>query len=129
MASKNSNSIPLFLSAILGFFAVALGAFGAHGLKSVLTPDLLAIYETGARYHLIHAVVLLVLALSGKLSDSKFRRIGFWLIFSGILIFSGSLYALSLTGIRVLGAITPFGGLAFLTGWASIAYSAFSDKE
>ncbi|PJZ27043.1 hypothetical protein CH352_08020 [Leptospira hartskeerlii] len=129
MASKNSNSIPLFLSSILGFLAVALGAFGAHGLKSILTPDLLAIYETGARYHLIHAVVLLVLAVNGKLSESKFRRIGFWLIFSGILIFSGSLYALSLTGIRVLGAITPFGGLAFLSGWASIAYSAFSDKE
>ncbi|MEI1277294.1 DUF423 domain-containing protein [Leptospira venezuelensis] len=129
MASKNSNSIPLFLSAILGFLAVALGAFGAHGLKSILTPDLLTIYETGARYHLIHAVVLLVLALSGNLSGSKFRRIGFWLIFTGILIFSGSLYALSLSGIRVLGAITPFGGLAFLTGWASIAYSAFSNKE
>ncbi|PJZ77965.1 DUF423 domain-containing protein [Leptospira neocaledonica] len=129
MASKNSNSIPLFLSAILGFLAVALGAFGAHGLKSILTPDLLTIFETGARYHLIHAVVLLVLTLGGKLSESKFRRIGFWLIFSGILIFSGSLYTLSLTGIRVLGAITPLGGLAFLAGWASIAYSAFFDKE
>ncbi|MGJ4745819.1 DUF423 domain-containing protein [Leptospira sp. SA-E8] len=129
MASKNSNSIPLFLSSILGFLAVALGAFGAHGLKSILTPDLLTIYETGARYHLIHAVVLLVLALSGKLSESKFRRIGFWSILTGILIFSGSLYALAISGVRILGAITPFGGVALLLGWASIAYSAFSDKE
>ncbi|TGK38148.1 DUF423 domain-containing protein [Leptospira andrefontaineae] len=129
MASKNSNSIPLFLSSILGFLAVALGAFGAHGLKSVLTPDLLAIYETGARYHLIHAVVLLVLSLSGKLSESKFRRVGFWSILTGILIFSGSLYALAISGVRILGAITPFGGVALLLGWACIAYSAFSDKE
>ncbi|TGL60972.1 DUF423 domain-containing protein [Leptospira sarikeiensis] len=129
MASKNSNSIPLFLSGLLGFLAVALGAFGAHGLKSLVTPDLLVIFETGARYHLIHAVVLLGLSLSGKLSESKSLRFGFWSIVIGILIFSGSLYILTLTGVRILGAVTPFGGVALLLGWASIAYSAFSKKE
>ncbi len=126
MPSKNSNFLPLFLSGALGFLGVALGAFGAHGLKSVITPELLTIFETGSRYHLIHSVVLVVLALSAKLEESQSLRIGFWAIFVGILIFSGSLYILSITGIRILGAITPLGGVSFLIGWAAIAYSAFS---
>lgn len=129
MPSKNSNFLPLFLSGIVGFLGVALGAFGAHGLKNIITPDLLAIYETGSKYHLIHAVVLVVIALSDKWAQSKSLRVGFWGVFTGILIFSGSLYALAITGIRVLGAITPFGGVSFLLGWISIAYSAFSFRK
>ncbi|TGK03044.1 DUF423 domain-containing protein [Leptospira langatensis] len=129
MASKNSNSNLLFFAGLLGFLGVALGAFGAHGLKSILTPDLMAIFDTGSKYHLIHSVVLLALALSEKTTESKSLRIGFWLIFSGVLIFSGSLYILAISGVRILGAITPFGGVALLLGWSSMAYSAFIQKD
>lgn len=105
---------------VLGFLGVTLGAFGAHLLKSKLSPELLATWQTGVLYHLIHAVALLALALYGRASgaDIRWGATGF---LAGILIFSGSLYALCLTGIRVLGAITPLGGLAFLFGWAWIA--------
>ncbi|TGK61975.1 DUF423 domain-containing protein [Leptospira wolffii] len=129
MPSKNSNFLPLLISGILGFLGVALGAFGAHGLKSIITPDLLLIYETGSRYHLIHSVVLFVIALSDKWGESKSLRVGFWGIFIGILIFSGSLYVLTITGLRILGAVTPIGGVSFLVGWLAIAYSAFSFRK
>ncbi|TGK07055.1 DUF423 domain-containing protein [Leptospira semungkisensis] len=129
MVSKNSNSNLLFFAGLLGFLGVALGAFGAHGLKSILTPDLMTIFDTGSKYHLIHSVVLLALALSEKTTESKPLRVGFWFIFAGVLIFSGSLYILSITGIRILGAVTPFGGVSLLIGWSSIAYSAFIKKD
>ncbi|EQA35241.1 PF04241 family protein [Leptospira inadai serovar Lyme str. 10] len=128
MEFKNSKNLPLFFAAFFGFTGVAFGAFGAHGLKAILSPDLLIIFETGARYQLIHSVVLVILALSNKWSESKELRIGYWLIFSGILIFSGSLYTLSITGIKVLGAITPFGGIAFLLGWGFLGYSGIKGR-
>ena len=109
------------IAGILGFLGVATGAFGAHLLKSRLSPDLLAIWQTAVLYHLLHAVALLALALYGRTSgvDVRWGAIAFT---AGIAVFSGSLYALSPFGIKVLGAITPLGGLAFLAGWAWIAF-------
>jgi uncharacterized membrane protein YgdD (TMEM256/DUF423 family) len=111
------------VAAILGFLGVALGAFGAHALKSRLSPDLLAVWHTGVLYHLIHALAIFALALYARNSDAAIRApaLGFTL---GIALFSGSLYALALTGIRPLGAITPLGGLSFLFAWGWIAVKA-----
>jgi len=100
----------------LGFLGVALGAFGAHALKAKVPAELLTVWHTGVLYHLIHAVVLLALALFAKATGADIRW-GARLFVAGILLFSGSLYAMTLTGIRPLGAITPLGGLAFLGGW------------
>ena len=106
---------------VLGFLAVAFGAFGAHALKDRLTPESLAIFQTGVQYQMAHALALLGLA---ALSDRiQFPAVG-RLFVTGVIIFSGSLYLLALTGDRWLGAITPFGGLCFLAGWALIAVGA-----
>jgi uncharacterized membrane protein YgdD (TMEM256/DUF423 family) len=104
----------------LGFLGVALGAFGAHALKAKLTPEMLAVWHTGVLYHLIHALALLALALFAKASGADIRW-GARFFVIGILLFSGSLYALTLSGIKPLGAITPLGGVAFLLGWGWIA--------
>jgi uncharacterized membrane protein YgdD (TMEM256/DUF423 family) len=108
-------SISLFrIAAALCFLAVALGAFGAHGLKQALeTHGMLDVWNKAVLYHLVHAVALLVLALYGAVNRSAW-----WLLFAGILIFSGSLYVMALSNLRWLGAITPIGGLCFLAGWA-----------
>jgi len=104
------------VAALTGFFAVACGAFGAHALRSTFDAlGTLSIWQTGVLYHLVHAVVLL--AISGW---EPFPRLAFWLIFSGIVIFSGSLYLLAFTDIRWLGAITPLGGLGMLAGWLAL---------
>ena len=104
------------LSAAFGFLAVALGAFGAHGLKNVLTQnDTLAIWQTAALYHLVHAAVMLAIASRENLS------VWAWRLFAiGIVIFSGSLYALALTNMKILGAITPPGGVCLLGGWLAL---------
>ncbi|MCC6164136.1 MAG: DUF423 domain-containing protein [Acidobacteria bacterium] len=102
-------------------FGVALGAFGAHGLKTRVSPEMLAIYETGVRYHLVHALGLFVVAWLCGESASRAPRIAGILLVAGILLFSGSLYLLALTGIRPLGAITPLGGVAWLAAWVTIA--------
>jgi len=105
--------------------SVGLGAFGAHGLKSKLSADMLAVYQTGVQYHMIHGLgILLVAALSLKFSASSLINWSGWLLFLGIILFSGSLYALSISGIRILGAITPFGGVSFLIGWLLLAFAA-----
>lgn len=109
------------LAGVLGFLGVTLGAFGAHALKARLTPDMLAIWQTAVLYHLLHAVALLALALYGKSSGTDVRW-GALAFTAGITVFSGSLYALALSGIKVLGAVTPLGGLAFLAGWAWVAF-------
>ena len=108
-------SISLFrLAAALCFLAVALGAFGAHSLKSTLElRGMVDVWNKAVLYHFIHAIALLVLALDGTVN-----RGAWWLLFAGIFLFSGSLYLLALTNLRWLGAITPFGGLCFLAGWA-----------
>lgn len=112
------------LGAVSAFIAVAAGAFGAHALKARLAPDLLAVFETGARYQLFHALALLLVALMLDRAPSKPLRFAGWMFVLGTVLFSGSLYALALSGVRVLGAITPFGGLCFLTGWLALAAGA-----
>jgi uncharacterized membrane protein YgdD (TMEM256/DUF423 family) len=111
-------TIPLFrIAALLCFLAVALGAFGAHGLKHMLEAHrMLDVWNKAVLYHFTHAIALLVLALYGATN-----RTAWWLLFAGILIFSGSLYVMALTNLRWLGAITPIGGLCFLAGWAWLA--------
>ncbi|MFC0211357.1 DUF423 domain-containing protein [Paenibacillus chartarius] len=113
------------LGGFSAFLAVALGAFGAHALKNFLTPDRLAIYQTGVQYHFIHALGLLLVALlADKLGGGTLVSVSGWAMFIGIVLFSGSLYALSLSGVKVLGAITPLGGVAFLIGWVCLAVAA-----
>ena len=103
--------------ALCGFLAVALGAFGAHALKTRLSADMLNIFDVGVRYHLYHALALLAAAWACSRWPGHLTSASGWLFLMGIIIFSGSLYLLSVTGLRWLGAITPFGGLAFLGGW------------
>ncbi len=104
------------LAAVLGFSGVALGAFGAHGLRDRVSPAMLEVYRTGVLYHLLHALASLAVGL-GAQRLRRARAIAA-LFAVGVALFSGSLYAMALTGITVLGAITPLGGLAFLAGWA-----------
>ena len=114
----------LFLGAVSGLVGVAAGAFGAHGLKARLGPEMLAIFETGARYQMCHALALVAAAwAAGRFPGAAATWAG-WLFVAGTVIFSGSLYALALTGVRVLGAVTPIGGVAFLAGWAALAVAA-----
>lgn len=114
----------LFLAALDGFLSVAAGAFGAHALRTRLTPDLLAVFETGARYHMYHALALAAVGLLSLHRPSGTLDAAGWAFLAGTLLFSGSLYALALSGVRILGAITPFGGVAFLAGWALLALAA-----
>lgn len=108
---------------LMAFLAVGLGAFGAHALKDRLSPDMLNIFEVGVRYHMYHAFGLLAVAWAiSRWPESNLTTAG-WAFLAGIVIFSGSLYILSIFGIRWLGAITPLGGLAFLTGWAILVWS------
>jgi uncharacterized membrane protein YgdD (TMEM256/DUF423 family) len=109
---------------VAGFLGVALGAFGAHALKSTLAPDMLAAFETGVRYQMYHVFALFAAAWAwARWPDRVFAICG-GLFIAGIVIFSGSLYLLALTGTRWLGAITPLGGLAFLAGWLCLAWGA-----
>lgn len=110
---------------VLGFVGVALGAFGAHALRGRLAPDLMAVFQTGSQYHLVHAVALGVVAWSCTRWPGGATTAAGWLFVGGIVVFSGSLYALAITGVRILGAITPLGGAAFLAGWLALAYAAW----
>jgi uncharacterized membrane protein YgdD (TMEM256/DUF423 family) len=123
-------NIFLFLGSINAMLAVALGAFGAHMLKDKLSEKMLGVFETGVQYHMIHAIGLIVIAILIKNASvsSTLPTWSGWLLMSGIVLFSGSLYALSLSGITKLGIITPFGGVAFLAGWLLIAIYAVSSK-
>lgn len=108
--------------ALSAFIAVGAGAFGAHGLKARLTPDMLAVFEVAVRYQMSHALALLVVAWAVTRWPGTAINAGGMLFIAGTLIFSGSLYILSLTGIKWLGAITPIGGLALLAGWLCLAW-------
>jgi uncharacterized membrane protein YgdD (TMEM256/DUF423 family) len=107
---------------ILGGFnaalVVLLGAFGAHGLKARMTAEMLAVFQTGVHYHLFHALGLVAVGLvATQISDSAYLRWSAWLMLAGIILFSGSLYVLSISGLRWLGMITPFGGMSFIAAW------------
>ncbi|AEF20168.1 DUF423 domain-containing protein [Pseudomonas fulva] len=115
----------LLLSAFAGFSGVALGAFAAHGLKSRLSAEYLAVFQTGTHYQLIHALALLGVAILALVVPGRLVNLAGACFALGILLFSGSLYALTLSGIAKLGIITPFGGLAFLAGWACLGLLAW----
>jgi uncharacterized membrane protein YgdD (TMEM256/DUF423 family) len=113
------------MGAASAFLGVAFGAFGAHGLKSRLSAEMLSTFEVGVRYQMYHALALLFVAWAlGRWPGTAPVAAG-WLFVAGTLLFSGSLYLLSLTGVRWLGAITPLGGLAFLAGWLCLAWGAW----
>jgi uncharacterized membrane protein YgdD (TMEM256/DUF423 family) len=115
----------ILAGALTGALGVMAGAFGAHGLKAKLTPELLATWSTGAEYHLYHALALLLVgALAGATPTGTLNGAGIALLL-GIFLFSGSLYVLAFTGIKTFGIITPFGGLAFIVGWLLLAYAAW----
>lgn len=116
------------LGATLAFLAVMLGAFGAHGLKNVLGPELLMVYQTAVDYQMWHAIGLLIIGLIQLQKPSVLLTTAGWFMFTGIVIFSGSLYALSLTGIKLLGAITPIGGASFLIAWLLLAYTSIKSE-
>ena len=113
-----NSTLATRLASLAGFLAVALGAFGAHGLKATLDQNgTLAVWQTGALYHLVHAVVLLLLAQRAVVPKLAISLFG-----AGILVFSGSLYTLAVTNIKILGAITPLGGACLLAGWVALAF-------
>ena len=119
------DRIFFLLGGLSGVIAVAAGAFGAHSLRNHLSPDLLAIFETGARYQMYHALALLLTAWAATRWPGSLTLTAGWLFVAGTLIFSGSLYALSLSGARWLGAITPLGGVAFIGGWLCLVLAAW----
>lgn len=115
----------LLIGSLAGFLGVAAGAFGAHGLRNRLSPDMLGVFETAVRYQMYHVFALIMTAVViGRAGDARLLTIAGWSFITGVVLFSGSLYALALTGISGLGAITPLGGLAFLVGWACLAIFA-----
>lgn len=119
----------LLACAINGFLSVALGAFGAHGLRGKLAGAAdaarrIEVWETAARYHMAHALALAVVAYVAARGGAQLAQLAGYLFLAGIVLFSGSLYALGLSGVRGLGAITPFGGLCFLAGWVCVALAA-----
>jgi len=114
--------------AIVGAIGVILGAFGAHGLRERISPEMLAVFETGARYHMIHALALLCVGMVSDRRPSRWVEASGWGFAIGIVLFSGSLYLLAVSGIRSLGAITPLGGLAFIAGWLALAMAAIRGR-
>jgi uncharacterized membrane protein YgdD (TMEM256/DUF423 family) len=119
----------LFFAALLGFFGVSAGAFGGHALKQRLAPDLLAIFEVGVRYQMYHVLALILAVLLIGVTAGHWATSAAYVFIAGILIFSGSLYLLALTGVKTWGAVTPIGGVLFLLGWIFLAISAFAQRN
>lgn len=120
----------LAISSVLGGLAVATGAFASHGLKNQLPERMLEIFETGVRYQMYHALALLgvALLLSRAEAQSIWLTAAGWAFIAGVVLFSGSLYALSLSGIKWLGAVAPLGGVALIAGWGCVAIAALTWK-
>jgi uncharacterized membrane protein YgdD (TMEM256/DUF423 family) len=116
----------LLLGALSGLSSVAAGAFGAHALRQRLDERLLAVFETGARYQMFHALALLAIGMLLARGESRALTVAGWSMVVGTVLFSGSLYALALSGVRGLGAITPLGGVAFLIGWLALAWAGWT---
>jgi uncharacterized membrane protein YgdD (TMEM256/DUF423 family) len=115
----------MLIGSLAGFLGVAAGAFGAHALRSRLSSDMLAVFETAVRYQMYHALALLITAaVIGRVGDARLLSIAGWSFITGVVLFSGSLYGLALSGTPGLGAITPLGGVAFLLGWGCLALFA-----
>jgi uncharacterized membrane protein YgdD (TMEM256/DUF423 family) len=123
-AVPDTAKLFIALGAAAGAFGVVLGAFGAHALKARLPPELLATYQTAVQYHLWHALALATIGVVAiHLPASVSLKWAGWLMVAGILLFSGSLYLLAVSGVRWLGAITPFGGAALIAAWLALAYA------
>jgi uncharacterized membrane protein YgdD (TMEM256/DUF423 family) len=118
----------LAIAAVSGMTAVMLGAFGAHGLKKVISPEMLEVFKTGVQYQFYHTFALLAVGILMYFGESKALKWSANLFLIGILLFSGSLYILAITGIKPLGIITPFGGVAFIIGWILLAVHAYKYK-
>lgn len=116
------------VGSLSAFVAVALGAFAAHGLRGRLSPDMLNTFEVGVRYQMCHALALLAVAWALTRWPGSSASAAGWLFVAGTVLFSGSLYVLTLTGVRWLGAITPLGGVAFLLGWLALGWSAWTAR-
>ncbi|HIG66128.1 MAG TPA: DUF423 domain-containing protein [Methyloprofundus sp.] len=120
------HPIFLFLSTVSAFLAVTMGAFGAHALKAILSPEMLTVYKTAVTYQMWHALGLGLMAILRQQNpDARLIIYAGWLMFAGITLFSGSLYLLSLSGVRWLGMITPIGGLCFLSAWLLVIIFSF----
>ena len=119
----------IVIGAVSGFLSVALGAFAAHGLQARVGPAELAVFETGARYQMYHALGLMAVAWAANLRPSGSVRLAGWLFVLGIVLFSGSLYLLALGGLGAFGIVTPFGGVAMMAGWGCLAYWAFTARD
>ncbi len=126
---NNYSKTFIALGAFFGFTGVALGAFGAHALKSVVAPEMLTVFETGVRYEMYHALGLIAIGLIFRFSDHRLLSFAGWSFTAGIVLFSGSLYAMTFTGVKIFGAITPFGGIAFIFGWSCLFFSALKIKK
>jgi uncharacterized membrane protein YgdD (TMEM256/DUF423 family) len=111
--------------ALIGLLGVALGAFAAHGLESRLSADDMDTYQTAARYHIYHALALLAAAYAAQRFGGGWSIAAGWLFIAGVVLFSGSLYVLAVSGVKFLGAVAPLGGVCFLSGWACLAIAAW----
>lgn len=122
------SRLALSAGAACGFLTVALGAFGAHGLEDILTPDRMITYQTGIEYQAYHSLALILSGILASTHSGKSIQIAIWSFITGIILFSGSLYLLAISQTSWLGIITPFGGTAFLIGWAFLFISAYKNK-
>ncbi|WP_136604135.1 DUF423 domain-containing protein [Paenibacillus dokdonensis] len=120
----------MIIGALMAMLSVAIGAFGAHLLEPIVGESSMKVYETGVQYHMVHALgIIFVAVAAGFWGDSRKLAWAGWLLFAGIILFSGSLYLLAITGIKPLGIITPFGGVAFMIGWICLMAEAISKKK
>ncbi|MDR0269127.1 DUF423 domain-containing protein [Paenibacillus sp.] len=120
----------MLIGALMAMLSVAIGAFGAHMLGPIVGESAMKVYETGVQYHMAHALGMILIALTaGVWGDSRKLAWAGWLLFAGIILFSGSLYLLTVTGVKALGIITPFGGVAFIAGWICLMAEAMTRKK
>lgn len=120
----------IILGTLMAMLSVVIGAFGAHMLEPIVGESAMKVYETGVQYHMVHALgIILVAFAAGFWGDSRKLAWAGWLLFAGIILFSGSLYVLAITGVKILGAITPVGGVAFIIGWIFFMAEAISRKK
>jgi len=128
MQSRRTSQTLIAIGSLSAALAVAAGAFGAHMLKAALDPPMLAVFETAARYQMYHALGIIAAGLAGQVFACPQAARAGWCFAAGTLLFCGSLFGVSLLGIRWLGAITPVGGLAFIAGWSLLGWSVWRGK-
>ena len=129
MAKSNTINLIIAFGAFNAFVAVAAGAFASHGLKDILSVEYLNTFKTAADYQMMHGIGLILISLLNKLDTNRCNLAAAAFMFAGIILFSGSLYVLTLTGIKWLGIITPFGGLCFLIAWLTLSFTYLSGKD